>query len=304
MARIGFLACAETLPGGAARRGDAFEHDLMVAALRPAFAARAMELVEIDWRAPLASFEGVALVLLGSAWDYQDHAEAFLARLGELEARGIMVCNPPGVVRWNSDKRYLAELAERGALSVPTLWHGDVSRSEVLAAMEHFDCERVVVKRQVGAGGLGQHSFARDGLPAPEWRMDRAAMVQPFLPAIVEEGEFTFFFVEGEFSHAVLKRPAAGEYRIQSLYGGSECDYAPSADDLAHAQAVVAALPFAAPLYCRIDMCRLPGGELAVMEAEMIEPYYYPEQGPRVGELMAAAVAKRLAARDRFPNRG
>lgn len=294
MARVGFLACAETLPGSGERRGDAYEHDLMMAALRPAFASRGMELVELDWRAPLAAFDGLALVLLGTAWDYQDRAEEFLARLEELQARGIAVCNPPEVVRWNFDKHYLAELTTRGAVTVPTLWHDDVTRDEVLAAMEHFGADRVVVKRQIGAGGLGQHSFTRDALPEPGWRMGRAAMIQPFLPAIIEEGEFTFFFVDGAFSHAVKKRAGADDYRIQSLYGGSESDHAPSPDDLAHAQAVVAALPFEPPLYCRIDMCRLPDGELAVMEAEMIEPYYYPEQGPRVGELVAEAVEVRL----------
>ncbi len=294
MTRIGFLACAETLPGSGERRGDAFEHDLMVAALRPALTARGIELVEIDWRSLIVEFDGLTLVLLGTAWDYQDRAEEFLARLEELEVRGVIVCNPPEVVRWNSDKRYLAELATRGAVTVPTLWHEDVTRAEVLSAMERFGTDHVVVKRRVGAGGIGQHSFSRDALPGEDWRMGRAAMIQPFLPAILEEGEFTFFFVDGHFSHALRKRPAPGEYRIQSLYGGSESNYAPTPDDLAHAQKVVAALPFSPPLYCRIDMCRLPVGELAVMEAEMIEPYYYPEQGAGVGELIAEAVARRL----------
>lgn len=304
MTRIGFLACAETLPLGAGpaaseRRGDAFEHDLMVAALRPAFAQRGLELVEIDWRSPLEHFDGLAQVLLGSAWDYQDRKDEFLSRLDALAARGIVVCNPPQVVRWNIDKRYLAELAGRGAPTVPTLWLDDAGREDVQAALDHFGTDRVVVKRQVGAGGMGQYSFTRDALPDADWRMGRAAMVQPFLPAITQEGEFTFFFVDGAFSHAVLKCAAPGEYRIQSLYGGTELDYTPSRADRAAAEAVIAALPFddpvfAAPLYCRIDMIRLPSGELAVMEAEMVEPYYYPQQGPDVGERMADAVLRRL----------
>lgn len=294
MIRIGFLACADTIPGAGERRGDAFEHDLMVAALRPAFAARGLELIEIDWRSPVEAFDGLALVLLGSSWDYQDRKHEFLTRLDTLQARGIVVCNAPDVARWNIDKSYLRELAERGAPTVSTLWLDDVSREDVLAAFDRFATDRVVVKRQVGAGGMGQYSFTRDAPPDAGWRMGRAAMVQPFLPAIVEEGEFTFFFIDGSFSHAVQKLAAPGEYRIQSLYGGTERDYAPVAADLARAEAVVAALPFAAPLYCRIDMIRLPSGELAVMEAEMVEPYYYPEQGPHVGERLAEAVLRRL----------
>lgn len=293
--RVGFLACAGTLPGVEPRRGDAFEHDLEVAALRPALEARGMELVEIDWRTPIERFDGLDGVLLGTAWDYQDSAPEFVARLEALAARGIAVCNPPDVVRWNIDKRYLAELADRGATTVPTLWHDRAGRAEVEAAMAHFGTDRVVAKRRVGAGASGQHSFTRDALPGADWRMDRPAMIQPFLPAIVEEGEFTFVFVDGRFSHGVNKRAAQGDYRIQSLFGGSEIDYDPAPADLARAEAVLAALPFPDLLYARIDMVRLPDGELAVIEAELIEPYLYPEQGPEFGDRLADALVRRLA---------
>ncbi len=292
--KVGFLACAGTLPDAGPRRGDAFEHDLEVAALRPALAARGLELVEIDWRAPLEQFADLGCVLLGTAWDYQDRAAEFVARLDALTARGIRVCNPPDVVRWNIDKSYLAELAGRSAATVPTLWHDDVGRAEVEAAMAHFGADRVVVKRRVGAGGEGQHSFTRGTLPEAGWRMGRAAMIQPFLPAILEEGEFTFVFVDGHFSHGVNKRAATGEYRIQSIFGGHEAGYDPAPADLATAEAVMAALPFADLLYARIDMVRLPGGELAVMEAELIEPYLYPEQGPDLGDRLADALARWL----------
>lgn len=299
MARIGFLGCAATLPasnGGAAeRRGDAFEHDLEVAALRPAFAEAGLELVEMDWRAPLEAFDGLDMVLLGTAWDYQDHPQEFVARLDALAASGIAVCNPPQAVRWNADKRYLRQLEADGAVIVPTLWRNDASRAELVEAMERFDSERVVIKRQVGAGGLGQHSFTRNTLPELDWRMGRPCMIQPFLPAIREEGEFTFVFIDGVFSHGVRKTPAADDYRIQSLYGGGEAVFVPTAGDLATAQAVIDALPFTDLLYARIDMVRLADGRLAVMEAELIEPYLYPEQGPELGQLLASAIAKRLA---------
>ena len=282
------------MPGGGPRRGDAFEHDLEVGALRPAFEAAGLDLVEIDWRAPAEDFEGIALVLLGTAWDYQDHLSEFLSRLEALEAAGVKVCNPPAVVRWNGDKRYLKQLAGNGVPTIPTLWFDDVSRSDIAIALDAFEAERVVVKRQVGAGGLGQHSFMHDDLPASDWRMGRASMIQPFLPSVVDEGEYTFVFVDGHFSHGVLKRAAKGEYRIQSLFGGFESDYAPTQQDLACANAVIEALPYDDLLYCRIDMARLPTGELAVMEAEAIEPYLYPEQGPDLGVRLADAITRRL----------
>ncbi len=294
MTTVAFLACADTLPGPGPRRGDAFEHDLEVAALRPAFAEHGLELMEIDWRAPLDAFDGVALALLGTAWDYQDHPAEFIAGLEALEARGIAVCNPSDSVRWNADKSYLRALDGAGITTVQTVWLDEAGRREVRDAMDAFEVDRVVVKRQVGAGGLGQHSFARDTLPDPDWRMGRPCMIQPFLLGVIEEGEYGFVFVDGQFSHGVLKRAAPGEYRIHSLYGGSESTYAPRSADLARAQTVVAALPFDDLLYTRIDMVRLPSGDLAVMEAELIEPYLYPEQGPDLGMRLAQAIHARL----------
>lgn len=266
----------------------------MVAALRPAFAAKGMDLVEIDWRAPLGDFDGMALVLIGTPWDYQDHPEEFLAKLDVLEAGGVPVANPPEVVRWNYDKRYLKDLAGRGAPVVPTLWHDEPGGENVIAALEQFATESVVVKRQIGAGALGQHRFTRNDLPPEGWRMGHAAMIQPFLPAIVSEGEISLIFIDGAYSHALRKRAADGDYRIQSLYGGSEEPFAPSSGELAAAASVLAACPFPTPLYARIDMVRLPSGELAVMEAELIEPYLYPDHTADLGERLAAALSIRL----------
>lgn len=294
MSTIAFLACETTLPGSQQRRTDAFEHDLMVAALEPALADRGMKLQVIDWEAELAAFDGVDLVLLGSSWNYQDRHEAFLAKLDALEARGIAVCNPAAVVRWNSRKTYLRELAGRGAATIPTIWLEDAGSADLAAAMKEFGCDRLVVKRQIGAGAEGQLLFARDDLPATGWRYGHKAMLQPFLPAIATDGELSLVFVGGTFSHALRKVATAGDYRIQSLYGGSEQDYEPAPAEIAQAEAIIAALPFAAPLYARIDMLR-DGERLLLMEAEMIEPYLYPEQGPQLGERLASAIAERLA---------
>jgi glutathione synthase/RimK-type ligase-like ATP-grasp enzyme len=267
----------------------------MVETLAPAFTARGMTLGPVDWRAPIEVFDGVAAALIGTPWDYFDLAGKFIARLDELEALGIPVLNSPQVVRWNIEKTYLRDLEERGASTIPTLWLDDAGREDILAALDRFATDSVVVKRQVGGGALGQHRFARDNLPTENWRMGHPAMIQPFLPAIVEEGEISLIFIAGEFSHALRKLAAKGDYRIQSLFGGREEDFAPSPAELAEAGAVLAACPFPAPLYARIDIVRLPSGKLAVMEAELIEPYLYPDQGPELGPRLAAALARRIS---------
>ncbi|MDJ0643988.1 MAG: hypothetical protein QNJ15_14335 [Erythrobacter sp.] len=294
MKTVGFLACETTLPGAGRRRGDAFEHDMMVGALEPAFRAQGLELRIIDWEAELAAFDGIALALLGTAWNYQDKPDAFLARLDELAAKGVSVCNPPEVVRWNATKTYLRDLANVGARTIPTLWRETVTAKGALEALDTFETDRVVVKRQIGAGALGQELVSRGSLPPPDWEFGHPAMLQPYLPAIAEEGELSFIFVDGDLSHALRKLPADGDYRIQSLYGGREQAHRPSTAEADAARAIVSSLPFQTPLYARIDMLRAADGALQVMEAELIEPYLYPEQGPELGERLAKAVKKRI----------
>ena len=296
--KIAFLACPTTLPGSPQRRPDAFEHDLLFDALNAGLAGRA-ELSAIDWRAPLEQLTLFDIAYLGTPWDYTEAKDEFLGRLDALEAAGVRVFNPVAVIRWNADKLYLKELEERGAPSIPTLWPEAPNAADVTAAFTRFGTDRVVVKRRIGAGAIGQDSFTLASPPPADWHMDQPAMIQPFLPAIQSEGELSFIFVSGQLSHALIKRAAQGDYRIQSLYGGTEVPLSPAPDDRAAAEAVMAMLPFTQPpLYARIDMVRLDNGQLAVIEAELIEPYLYPEQGPDFGQRLANAVLETLAKRE------
>ena len=288
--KIAFLACPATLPGSPTRRPDAFEHDLQLGTLRDGLAGRA-EVTEIDWRAPLEQLTQFDLAILGTPWDYTEAKDQFLDRLEALEAAGVVVANPSAVVRWNADKLYLRELEQRGAVCIPTLWPQATNARDVIAAFDQFGTDRVVVKRRVGAGAIGQESFTRGDPRLIGWRMDQPALIQPFLPAIQREGELSFIFVTGQFSHALIKRASAGDYRIQSLYGGTEVPLDPAPADRATAQAIMAMLPFTEPpLYARVDMVRLDSGALAVIEAELIEPYLYPEQGRKFGAMLAEGV--------------
>jgi hypothetical protein len=288
---IAFLACAGTLPDSPERRSDAFEHDHQVAALRGGLAGSGVELVEINWRAPLLDFAGFGMALVGTPWDYAEAKDEFLAKLAALEASGLVLCNPLNVLRWNADKLYLKELAARGAPVIPTLWPQRAGAQDILAAFDHFGCDKLVAKRRVGAGAVGQSCLERGDAALAQWRSDQPMMIQPFLPAIQSEGEYSFIFVDGALSHALVKQAKAGDYRVQSSYGGREAEITPAPADRAAAQQVMAVLPFArAPLYARIDMVRLPDGGLALIEAEMIEPYLYPLQGPEFGARMAKAL--------------
>lgn len=288
MTRIAYLASQATLPGSPVRRSDAFEHDRMMAALRPAFAADGLEVEDIDWADPQADWSGYAAVLIGTCWDYMDRPSAFLEALRRIEGQ-TRLYNPAGLVAWNSHKSYLKTLESRGARLIPTLWLDRVTDADVARAFEDLG-DDLVFKRQIGAGAGGQHRLQK-GQPVPD--MTEPMMVQPFLPRIQSEGELSFIFIDGLFSHALLKQAADGDYRIQSSYGGVETALIPDPADLTAAEQVHAALRDP-PLYARVDMLRDEDGSLLLMELELIEPYLYPVEGPELGARLSAGLIRRL----------
>ena len=291
MKKAAYLASRVTLPGSLIRRTDAFEHDYTMDALRPAFEARGITLDDVSWDDETADWASYDAVIIGTTWDYWDRLDEFLAALGAIEAK-TRLFNPSVLVRWNSRKTYLRDLEARGAKLIPTLWLDTCGEAEARAAFDQLGADTLVFKRQVGAGAKGQHKLTR-GEAIPD--MPHPMMVQPFLAMIQTEGELSFIFIDGELSHALVKRAQPCDYRIQSSYGGREEVLHPSAEDLAAAKSVLGALD-EAPLYGRVDMLRGEDGGLQLMELEVIEPYLYPIEGPELGERMAAAVAKRIGA--------
>ena len=289
MKKIAYLASRVTLPGSPIRRTDAFEHDYMMDALRGPFAARGMRVEDTAWDDPKVDWADYAAVIIGTTWDYWDRLEEFLSALERIEGQ-TRLFNGSALVRWNARKTYLRELETKGAKLIPTLRLDVADEAAAKAAFDTLGADDLVFKRQVGAGAKDQHRVKR-GEPIPT--MPHAMMVQPFLPMIQTEGELSFIFIDGEFSHALIKRAQPGDYRIQSTYGGREEKITPSAEDLAAARAIIDTLD-EAPLYGRVDMLRGDGGGLLLMELEVIEPYLYPVEGPELGERMAAGVARRL----------
>jgi hypothetical protein len=289
MKKIAYLASRVTLPGSPIRRTDAFEHDFMMDALRAPFAARGLALDDVSWDDPKADWSAYAGVIIGTTWDYWDRLDEFLAALDRIEGQTLLF-NPSALVRWNIRKTYLRDLEAKGARLIPTIWLDEAGEAAAQTAFDTLGADDLVFKRQIGAGAKDQHRVRR-GEPIPA--MPHPMMAQPFLPMIQTEGELSFIFIDGEVSHALIKRAQPGDYRIQSTYGGREEKITPSTDDLAAARAIIAALD-EPPLYGRVDMLRGADGKLLLMELEVIEPYLYPVEGPQLGERMAAGMARRF----------
>ncbi|MEL6257875.1 MAG: hypothetical protein AAFQ67_02315 [Pseudomonadota bacterium] len=289
MDRIAYLACAVTLPGAPNRRSDAFEHDQDYDAIAEPLRLAGYALEAVSWDNTTVDWSVYKAAIIRTTWDYWDRRDEFLSQLDAISDK-TRVFNPPSLVRWNIRKTYLRELESTGVRIIPTLWIDHPDADAVADAFDALNADDVVFKRQIGAGAEGQVRLRR-GEATPTFV--HPMMAQAFVPSIQTEGEYSFVFVDGEFSHALVKRARAGDYRIQTAYGGVEDAVTPSEHDLSLARGVLAALD-APPLYARIDMVRASDGELMLMELEIIEPFLYPLQGPNFGALMADAIVRRL----------
>jgi glutathione synthase/RimK-type ligase-like ATP-grasp enzyme len=293
MTQIALLISGNLADDAPDRRADAHLYDLQLDVLGKGFAPHGMTIQPIRWMHPDADWRSFGAVLVHCAWDYQDRHEDFLAQLDHIAGLGVPVFNDPALVRWNIRKTYLRDFEDKGVAVIPTLWPEHPVAADLHDAFARFGADDVVLKRQVGGGARAQVRYRKADAPQSGSIMDRPGMIQPFIPSIATEGEFSFLFVDGEFSHALVKRAKSGDYRIQEAYGGTSMRIDPAPVDRAAAQAVLDALD-APPLYARVDMVRGDDGRLLLMELEVIEPYLFPKDGPGIGAMLGKAVKKRI----------
>lgn len=233
---------------------------------------------------------GVDLVTTLVAWGYHLEPDRWHALLDRLEHEPVTTLNPVPLLRWNSDKRYLAELGEKGISTIPTRLVEAIDEKALASARADFGGE-LVIKPPVSASADGTYRLgAADMLPAEV--VGKTMMVQPFLSSVTGEGEYSVMLFDGRFSHCIVKRPKAGDYRVQPHLGGREerCD--PPEGAIALAEAALAAAP-APAAYARVDMVRGNNGALNVIELELIEPALWLEHAPDGGASFAAALMKR-----------
>lgn len=301
MKKIAILASDNMMPGHANEREDSFERDEEMGKLVPAFAAQGMELDLIRWRDAAEKADDYDAMLPLLVWDYFEGNEAaFTAEMAKAETK-TKLFNNFKTLRWNANKSYLDELENHGAPVISTITVKRVTETGVSRAFEELKTETLVIKPQVGGGAWRQVLYKKgDPFPSGDELPPEGAMIQAFLPSVVEEGEYSFLYFGGEFSHGLIKRPKKGDYRIQSYYGGTEETYTPSSQERGSARAVLNALTFT-PLYARVDLLRGRDGKLKLIELEMLEPYLYlahaeGEAGDNKGaQKLAQAIAKRLA---------
>lgn len=263
-----------------------------------ALAELGLDAVPAVWDDDAIDWTRFAAIVVRSPWDYFVRAAEFARWLDRLESLGAPLWNPAPLLRWNMDKRYLRDLERAGVRCVPTEWAEDSRASRLADILRGRGWERAVVKPIVSGGAHETWMVSAPEIDGEvEARFGRlaaaGAMVQPFVEEIRSEGEWSLLFFAGSYSHAVVKRPAAGDFRVQAAHGGREHAAEPAPDLVASARQVLAQVtqPW---LYARVDVCRHDGA-WTLMELEMLEPSLFLEADPGAPERFARAVAARVA---------
>ncbi|HEU5252593.1 MAG TPA: hypothetical protein VFU16_04605 [Solirubrobacterales bacterium] len=262
--------------------------------LAEAFRERGAEAVSVVWDGPGGAWEEVDLCLVRSTWDYHDKHEEFLAWTRQVE-RATALRNPADLIAWNSEKTYLRQLAAGGVRTVPTAWVARGAEVDLRSLLAREGWEEAVVKPVVDLGARNLRRVGADeaqaALAAVLARGD--AMVQPFLPSLEAAGELSLVYVDGRFSHAVRKRPAPGDFRVQSIWGGSFEAATPDAAQIEVAERALAQLD-EPPLYARVDLVDDLDGNPALIELELIEPNLYLSTDPGAASRLAEAALLRI----------
>lgn len=212
--------------------------------VRDALVRRGVEVRAVVWDDPDVDWRAFDAIVIRSTWDYHKRFAEFRAWLDRME--GLPLWNPPAVLRWNTHKSYLLDLQARGIDIVPTL---------LVPAGQGF-----IVKPAVSATAFRTERH----------ETDCDVLVQPFVPEVVTDGELSFVFLGRRFSHAVRKRVADGDFRVQSEFGGSAEPFVPAEALIEQASRIAGTLGDAW-LYARID-CVVRDGRLLLMELEATEP--------------------------------
>jgi glutathione synthase/RimK-type ligase-like ATP-grasp enzyme len=247
------------------------------------------EVVARPWTAP-GDLEPFDCILPLVAWGYHLRFPEWLELLGRLEAEGAPVLNPVPLLRWNSDKAYLAELGAAGVPTVRSLEVDHLNEAALAAAFGTLGCEELVVKPAVSGGGSHTYRLRQgEAAAVPTDVHGQRMMIQPYMPSVAETGEYSLLLFGGELSHSVVKRPAAGDFRVQPHFGGQTEPCSPPPGGLDVARAALAVAP-AQAAYARVDLVEGSGGELQVMELELIEPALFLHCAPEAKARFADAV--------------
>lgn len=293
-----YTADAVTIALVSARAARDLDEDLPP--LIAAFRALDRPVSVVDWDDPNVDWRAFELALLRSTWDYATRLEEFFAWL-ERTARLTRLVNPLPVVRWNTDKHYLADLARAGIPTVPSEFvePGDDASRALARFRERHGAGELVVKPAIGAGSRdAQRHRGADtaGIEAHVRRLigaGRSALMQPYLGRVDEQGETALIYFAGQFSHAIRKGALlrTGVGPTDQLFAAETITpREPTADERRVGEQTLRAIPFGTLLYARADLIRDSHDAPCVLELELTEPSVFLLHDQGSASRFAAAI--------------
>lgn len=239
---------------------------------------KGLKIEKVIWNDPNITWEDYSLAILKSPWDYFDLIEDFYKWLNHLEAKKIKLINPVEVVRWNANKQYLQEIEQAGLKITPSVFVRKNERVNLNHYFEKFNTGKLIVKPCVSGGAKNTFKVTIDNVEEVNQKLNQLIreedfIVQPFLPEILENGEWSFIFFNGIYSHSLIKKAKSGDFRVQPAHGGSVHRQKPGEELIATAQQYVDLFAKNC-LYARVDGTFV-NGDFLLMELELIEPFLF-----------------------------
>lgn len=248
------------------------------------------------WDDPAVDWSSYDVIVLRSTWDYHLKTEMFLHWISALAATGAPLWNPATLVQWNANKSYLRDLDVEDIAIVPTIWPEASEHATLREKLQELNWKKAVVKPRISATAYRTELITPESADSAQGLFEEllggpGAMVQRFMDSIIAEGEWSLMFFDGVFSHAILKTPAAGDFRVQSDFGGSDRLTDPPAHVLESATSILQAVE--PTLYARVDGV-VEDNRFHLMELELIEPALFLSSHPDAPERFAEAIAGKL----------
>lgn len=247
---------------------------------------------QVSWRNEQVDWNAFDVVVIRSPWDYHEDPDTFFQTLRKIDRSSALLENSLSLVEWNSNKRYLFDLQNQGVDIVPTLWKESFDARDWDSFFKHFSADEIIIKPAVGASAVDTFRIQQeDGngyLPKLKSLFSkRPFLIQPFIPSVVTEGEFSLFYFGDTYSHTILKTPKTNDFGVQEEHGGRLLLVEPEEELLALGDKILDLIN-PEPLYTRIDLVRSGQNNFLLMELELIEPSLYFNMDPKSPERFAS----------------
>ncbi|NTD99788.1 hypothetical protein G6M26_28210 [Agrobacterium tumefaciens] len=246
--------------------------------------AKGLNIKLVIWNDPMVNWENYQLAILKSPWDYFDLIDNFHTWLNYLEEKGVKLLNPVDIIRWNTDKRYLKEIESAGLHITPCAFVNKDAKINLNDFFHIFNTERLIVKPCVSGGAKNTFSVTVENVEEINKKLHHLIqkenfIVQPFLKEIIENGEWSFIFFNGIYSHSLIKKAKDGDFRVQPAHGGSVHPQNPNQEMIATASKYVKLFAKNC-LYARVDGTFV-NNQFLLMELELVEPFLFLNTDPQ-----------------------